>query len=180
MSDSCLHLLSESALTCRPLGAFNGRLGTDAIGFYLSAHPLDAFSLALKELDAKKVSEINQNQVKMNGHSIECRINAVNPDNFTPSPGTINKYHQPGGFGIRIESAIYQGYKVPPHYDSMIAKVISYGVNREESISRIKRALEEYVIIGIDNTIQLHQDIIKDDNFISGNYDINFMNEFGK
>ena len=79
--------------------------------------------------------------------------------------------------GVRVESALYQGYFVPPHYDSMVAKLITYGKNRKESISKMKRALEEYVIIGIDNTIQLNQDILNKDEFLSGNYNINFMNK---
>ncbi len=121
--------------------------------------------------------EIDQKNVKINGHSIECRINAENPKTFIPSPGKIRKYHQPGGLGIRVESALYEGYSIPPHYDSMISKVISYGNNRNESIEKMKRALTEYIIIGIDNTIQLNQDILSNEEFISGNYNINFMNQ---
>ena len=121
--------------------------------------------------------EIDQKNVKINGHSIECRINAENPKTFIPSPGKIRKYHQPGGLGIRVESALYEGYSIPPHYDSMISKVISYGNNRNESIEKMKRALAEYIIIGIDNTIQLNQDILSNEEFISGNYNINFMNQ---
>ena len=95
-----------------------------------------------------------------------------------PSPGLIKQYHQPGGLGIRVESAIYQGYTVPAHYDSLICKLISHGSNRKESIAKMKRALQEFAIMGIDNTIQLHQNILNNDNFISGSYDINFMNKF--
>ena len=120
--------------------------------------------------------EYNQNDIKINGHSIECRINAEHPKTFIPSPGTIKRYHQPGGLGVRVESALFQDYKIPPHYDSMIAKLITYGKNRQECISKMKKALEEYVIMGIDSTIQLNQDILDKDEFISGNYNINFMN----
>ena len=120
---------------------------------------------------------LKQNDIKINGHAIECRINAENPKTFIPNPGFIKQYHQPGGLGVRVESALYQGYFVPPHYDSMVAKLITYGENRKESIAKMKRALEEYIIIGIDNTIQLNQDILRKDEFLSGNYNINFMNK---
>ena len=118
-----------------------------------------------------------QNDIKINGHSIECRINAENPKTFKPSPGIITRYHQPGGLGIRVESALFQGYSIPPHYDSMIAKLITYGKNRDESILKMRKALEEYVIMGIENTIQLNQDILKSEDFVSGKYNVNFMNE---
>jgi len=120
----------------------------------------------------------SQDDVKIQGHSIECRINAEHPKTFIPSPGTVTQYHQPGGLGVRVDSAVYQEYSIPPHYDSMIAKLITYGDTREVSIQKMKRALEEYVIIGIDTNIQLHQKIIKSDEFISGKYDINYMSRF--
>ena len=120
----------------------------------------------------------SQDDVKIQGHSIECRINAEHPETFIPSPGTVTQYHQPGGLGVRVDSAVYQECSIPPHYDSMIAKLITYGDTREDSIQKMKRALEEYVIIGIDTNIQLHQKIIKSDEFISGKYDINYMSRF--
>ncbi len=120
----------------------------------------------------------SQDDVKIQGHSIECRINAEHPETFIPSPGTVTQYHQPGGLGVRVDSAVYQEYSIPPHYDSMIAKLITYGDTREVSIQKMKGALEEYVIIGIDTNIQLHQKIIKSDEFISGKYDINYMSRF--
>ena len=120
----------------------------------------------------------SQDDVKIQGHSIECRINAEHPETFIPSPGKVTQYHQPGGLGVRVDSAVYQEYSIPPHYDSMIAKLITYGDTREVSIQKMKRALEEYVIIGIDTNIQLHQKIIKSDEFISGKYDINYMSRF--
>ena len=120
----------------------------------------------------------SQDDVKIQGHSIECRINAEHPETFIPSPGTVTQYHQPGGLGVRVDSAINQEYSIPPHYDSMIAKLITYGDTREVSIQKMKGALEEYVIIGIDTNIQLHQKIIKSDEFISGKYDINYMSRF--
>ena len=120
----------------------------------------------------------SQDDVKIQGHSIECRINAEHPETFIPSPGTVTQYHQPGGLGVRVDSAVYQECSIPPHNDSMIAKLITYGDTREVSIQKMKRALEEYVIIGIDTNIQLHQKIIKSDEFISGKYDINYMSRF--
>ncbi|MDA9620900.1 acetyl-CoA carboxylase biotin carboxylase subunit [Pelagibacteraceae bacterium] len=121
---------------------------------------------------------ISQKDVKIKGHSIECRINAEHPENFIPSPGKITQYHQPGGLGVRVDSAVYQGYSVPPHYDSMIGKLITYADNRSECIARMKRALEEYVIMGINTNIQMHQKIIMTEEFKSGKYDINFMSTF--
>ncbi|MBD1148007.1 acetyl-CoA carboxylase biotin carboxylase subunit [Pelagibacterales bacterium SAG-MED31] len=121
---------------------------------------------------------ISQNEVQIKGHSIECRINAEHPESFIPSPGKITQYHQPGGLGVRVDSAVYQGYSVPPHYDSMIGKLITYADNRKECIARMNRALEEYIIMGINTNIQLHQKIIMSEDFQSGDYDINFMSKF--
>jgi acetyl-CoA carboxylase, biotin carboxylase subunit len=121
---------------------------------------------------------ISQSDIRIKGHSIECRINAEHPESFIPSPGQITQYHQPGGLGVRVDSAVYQGYSVPPHYDSMIGKLITYADNRSECIARMKRALEEYVIIGINTNIQMHQKIIMTEEFKSGKYDINFMSTF--
>ena len=121
---------------------------------------------------------ITQDKVKLNGSSIECRINAEHPESFIPSPGKITQYHQPGGLGIRVDSAVYDGYSIPSHYDSMIGKLITYGATRSEALKKMKRALEEYVIMGINTNIQLHQKIIQSDEFKRGNYDINFMSKF--
>ena len=122
--------------------------------------------------------QIKQESISAKGHSIECRINAEHSETFIPSPGSIKQYHQPGGLGVRVDSAVYQGYSIPPNYDSMIAKLITYGTNRKECIQKMKRALEEYVILGIDTNIQLHQKIISSDEFTSGNYDLNYMKKF--
>jgi len=121
---------------------------------------------------------ISQRDVQLKGHSIECRINAEHPESFIPSPGKITQYHQPGGLGVRVDSAVYQGYSVPSHYDSMIGKLITYADNRQECIAKMKRALEEYIIMGINTNIQLHQKIIMTKEFQSGKYDINFMSTF--
>ena len=131
----------------------------------------------IKVANGNKI-KFKQEEISFNGHSIECRINAEHPETFIPSPGKITQYHQPGGLGVRVDSAIYQGYIIPSHYDSMIAKLIVYGENRNECIQKMKRALEEYVIIGIDTNIQLHQKIIQSSEFLSGKYDINYMSKF--
>mgnify|MGYP001159494552 CR=1 FL=1 len=122
--------------------------------------------------------QIEQENIVAKGHSIECRINAEHSETFIPSPGSIKQYHQPGGLGVRVDSAVYQGYSIPPNYDSMIAKLITYGTNRKDCIQKMKRALEEYIILGIDTNIQLHQKIISSDEFTSGNYDLNYMKKF--
>ena len=119
---------------------------------------------------------IKQKEIEFKGHAIECRINAENPSkNFRPCPGTIIGLNLPGGKGIRIDSAIYEGYTIPPTYDSMIAKIIAYGANRNEAISKMKRALEETVIEGIDTNIDFLLEIIKNKNFIRGDYDTSFI-----
>jgi acetyl-CoA carboxylase biotin carboxylase subunit len=120
----------------------------------------------------------NQNDILIKGHAIECRINAEHPETFIPSPGNIKQYYQPGGLGVRVDSSIYQGCSVPPYYDSLIAKLITYADNREDCINKMKRALEEYIILGVNTNIQLHQKIIQSDEFISGDYDINYMSRF--
>ena len=121
---------------------------------------------------------ISQSDVKIKGHSIECRINAEHPESFIPSPGKITQYHQPGGLGVRVDSAVYQGYSIPSHYDSMIGKLITYADTRNECIEKMKRALEEYVIMGINTNIQLHKKIIQSEDFANGKYDINFMSKY--
>jgi acetyl-CoA carboxylase, biotin carboxylase subunit len=119
-----------------------------------------------------------QQDIKIEGCSMECRINAENPfKNFLPSPGEIEDYLPPGGIGVRIDSAAYSGYTIPPYYDSMIAKVITYGKTRDEAISKMRRALEEFVIIGIHNTIPFHLNLLSNSQFISGSYNTNFLEE---
>jgi acetyl-CoA carboxylase, biotin carboxylase subunit len=121
----------------------------------------------------------SKNDLKMRGHALECRINAENPDkNFMPSPGKITDFHAPGGFGIRVDTHVYAQYSIPPYYDSLIAKIIAHGKNREETILRMERALEEFVIEGIHTTIPIQLRILKNENFRNGNFDINFMETF--
>lgn len=117
-----------------------------------------------------------QEDVKINGWALECRINAENPaKNFMPSPGRVTNYVPPGGFGIRIDSAVYTGCDISPFYDSMAAKVITWGRNREEAIQRMKRALDEFVIEGINTTIPFHKQLLKHEVFIKGDFNTNFL-----
>ncbi len=121
---------------------------------------------------------IDQEDVSFSGHAIECRINAENPQTFMPSPGTLTDYHAPGGLGVRVDSGIYAGYRVPPHYDSLIAKLVVHGQTRNECLMRLRRALEEFVIDGIETTVPLHQKLIVDNEFINGDYDIHWLEKF--
>ena len=116
-----------------------------------------------------------QKDIVIRGHAIECRINAEDPKTFMPSPGTINNYHAPGGPGIRVDSHIYNGYRVPPHYDSMIGKLIAFGSDRDSAIKRMRTALREAVIDGIKTNIPLHQDIVNDAAFQAGGTNIHFL-----
>jgi acetyl-CoA carboxylase biotin carboxylase subunit len=119
-----------------------------------------------------------QDAIKMTGHAIECRINAEHPETFIPSPGRISDYHAPGGLGVRVDSAIYAGYSVPPHYDSLVAKLVVHGSSRNECMMRLRRALEEFVIGGIDTTIPLHQKLIAEPDFLNGDYDIHWLEKW--
>jgi acetyl-CoA carboxylase biotin carboxylase subunit len=121
-----------------------------------------------------------QDDIRFTGHSIECRINAEHPETFVPSPGTIGLYHAPGGLGVRVDSGLYSGYTVPPHYDSMVAKLIVHGTNRNECLMRLRRALSEYVIDGIETSISLHQKLMSEVDFINGDYDIHWLEKFVK
>ena len=119
-----------------------------------------------------------QEDIRFTGHAIECRINAEHPETFIPSPGTIGLYHAPGGLGVRVDSGLYSGYTVPPHYDSMVAKLIVHGTNRNECLMRLRRALSEYVIDGIETSIPLHQQLMSEVDFINGDYDIHWLEKF--
>ena len=119
-----------------------------------------------------------QPDISFCGHAIECRINAENPETFLPCPGRVTDYHAPGGPGVRVDSALYHGYEVPPYYDSLISKLIVHGKSRNECLMRLRRALEEYVIGGIDTTIPLHQRLAVAPEFIDGDYDIHWLEDF--
>lgn len=116
-----------------------------------------------------------QDDIKFNGHAIECRINAEDPETFVPCPGKITEWHAPGGLGVRVDSEIYSGYQIPPFYDSMIAKLIVHAGSRNAALMRLRRALEEFVIMGVDTTIPLHQEIISQPEYLDGQYDIHWL-----
>jgi acetyl-CoA carboxylase biotin carboxylase subunit len=121
---------------------------------------------------------VSQSEVTISGHAIECRINAENPTTFRPSPGTISYWHPPGGLGVRVDSGAYQGYRIPPYYDSLIGKLIVHGKNRNECLMRLKRCLSEFVIEGIETTIPLFADLVKQPDIANGLYDIHWLEKF--
>ncbi len=119
-----------------------------------------------------------QENVRLNGHAIECRINAEHPRTFAPSPGMVTGFHTPGGLGVRVDSALYSGYVVPPYYDSLVAKLIVHGSNRNECLMRLRRALDELVVDGIETTTPLHRDVVAEPAFVDGEYDIHWLERF--
>jgi acetyl-CoA carboxylase, biotin carboxylase subunit len=121
-----------------------------------------------------------QSDIQLSGHAIEVRINAENARSFVPSPGTITDYHAPGGLGVRMDSAIYNGYSIPPYYDSLVGKLIVHGRDRPEALARLKRALGETVVAGIDTTIPLFQDLLAEADILIGNYDIHWLERWIK
>ena len=138
---------------------------------------IDIVKEQIKIANGEKLS-FTQDDVEIKGHAIECRINAENPSKgFIPSPGKIEFLNIPGGNGIRVDSAVFSGYTIPPTYDSMIAKLIAYGKDREEAINKMLRALEEFVIDGIDSNIDFQIDILNNENFRLGNYDTSFISK---
>ncbi len=121
-----------------------------------------------------------QKDINFSGHAIECRINSEDPFSFIPSPGKVEMYHAPGGLGVRVDSALYAGYNIPPNYDSLISKLIVHGKNRNEAINKLKSALNEYVIEGVKTTIPLHKRILNDADFTKGEYDIRWLEKLLK
>jgi acetyl-CoA carboxylase biotin carboxylase subunit len=121
---------------------------------------------------------IKQRDVSFSGHAIECRINAEDPATFAPSPGQITYYHPPGGLGVRVDSAVFQGYSVPPYYDSLIGKLIVHGRDRVECMMRLRRALGEFVVDGVRTTIPLFQDLVTEPDIANGTYDIRWLEEY--
>ena len=120
----------------------------------------------------------SQEDIRFRGHAIECRINAEDPRTFAPSPGKITDYHTPGGLAVRVDSALFQGYTVPPHYDSLIAKLVVHGSDREECLMRLHRSLEEYVIGGITTTLPLHQELVANEDIKRGDYNIHWLEKY--
>lgn len=118
---------------------------------------------------------IKQEDVKLTGHAIECRINAEDPDNFMPSPGKVKHFHAPGGNGVRVDSHLYSGYSVPPHYDSLIGKIITFGNSRDEAMARMRNALDEIVVDGIKTNVPLHRNLVTDKGFCKGGVNIHYL-----
>jgi len=121
---------------------------------------------------------VRQDDIHFNGHAIECRINAEDPRTFTPSPGTVTTFHTPGGLGVRVDSAVYAGYRIPPYYDSLIGKLIVHGRNRVECMMRLRRALDEFVVDGIKTTLPLFQDLVGNRDIANGDYDIHWLEKY--
>ncbi|OYW43040.1 MAG: acetyl-CoA carboxylase biotin carboxylase subunit [Rhodobacterales bacterium 12-64-8] len=121
---------------------------------------------------------LTQKDVAIHGHAIECRINAENPETFTPSPGLIQEFHAPGGLGVRLDSAAYSGYRVPPHYDSLIGKLIVHAPTRKEALARLRRALDETVVAGVETTLPLHRRLASNEDVAKGDYDIHWLEKF--
>lgn len=139
---------------------------------------IDLIKQMLKIAAGEKLP-FEQKDIKLNGWAIECRINAENPSkNFMPSPGTVDFYLAPGGYGVRVDSAVYPGYSIPPFYDSMVAKLITHGETREEAIAKMKRALGEFAIQGVETTIGFHEKVMNHEVFISGDFDTSFLEKY--
>jgi acetyl-CoA carboxylase, biotin carboxylase subunit len=124
--------------------------------------------------------EFKQGDITFTGHAIECRINAEDPKTFIPSPGMVTEFHTPGGLDVRVDSAVYSGYQIPPYYDSMVAKLIVRGRNRNECLMRLRRCLEEFVIGGVKTTLPLHRDLIDNAEFVNGVYDVHWLEKLLK
>ncbi|MGI9374143.1 MAG: acetyl-CoA carboxylase biotin carboxylase subunit [Hyphomicrobiales bacterium] len=141
---------------------------------------ITGLDLVLEQIRVASGAElaIKQDDISFSGHAIECRINAENAETFIPSPGKIISLHPPGGLGVRVDSAIYQGYTVPPYYDSLIGKLIVFGKTRQECLMRLRRALGEYVIEGVDTTIPLFQRLLAEPDIINGDYDIHWLEAY--
>jgi acetyl-CoA carboxylase biotin carboxylase subunit len=121
-----------------------------------------------------------QDEIAIIGHAIECRVNAENPQSFRPSPGRISQYHPPGGLGVRIDSAVYQGYVIPPYYDSLLGKLIVHGRTRTEALMRLRRALDEFVVEGVETTLPLFRELVRNPEVQNGQYDIHWLENFLK
>jgi acetyl-CoA carboxylase biotin carboxylase subunit len=121
---------------------------------------------------------LTQDDITFEGHAIECRVNAENPATFRPSPGRINSYHAPGGLGVRVDSAVYQGYSIPPYYDSLVGKLIVHGKTRNECLMRLRRALDEFVVDGIETTLPLFRTLVRNPDIANGHYDIHWLERF--
>jgi acetyl-CoA carboxylase biotin carboxylase subunit len=141
---------------------------------------ITGIDLVLEQIQIASGAQLvhQQKDITFSGHAIECRINAENPHNFRPSPGQISYWHPPGGLGVRVDSGVYQGYRIPPYYDSLIGKLIVHGKTRNECLMRLKRALSEFVIDGIETTIPLFNELIRQPDIANGLYDIHWLEKY--
>ena len=141
---------------------------------------ITGFDLVIEQIRVAAGAPLSfsQDDINLRGHAIECRINAENARTFMPSPGKINYFHPPGGLGVRVDSGVYQGYRIPPYYDSLIGKLIVHGKTRNECMMRLRRALSEFVIDGIDTTIPLFVDLLNEPDIINGAYDIHWLEKY--
>jgi acetyl-CoA carboxylase biotin carboxylase subunit len=141
---------------------------------------IDIVKSQIRIAQGEPLSEVLEGPIGLRGHSIECRINAENPETFVPSPGRITGFHLPGGIGVRVDTWAYTDCVIPPFYDSLVAKLITYGKDRGEAIRRMQRALDMFIVEGIHTSIPLHQRILADPDFQAGNFDTNFIKRYGK
>ena len=132
----------------------------------------------LDQTYSAKFPVLEKEDIQFSGHAIECRINAENPETFVPSPGKVEGLHFPGGLGVRVDSALYSGYRIPPYYDSLIGKLIVFGKSRAECMMRLKRSLSEFVVEGVETTIPLFQRLLAEHDIIDGHYDIHWLEKF--
>src|SRR6185436_17283588 len=141
---------------------------------------IDIVKSQIRIAQGEPLSEVLPGPVEMRGHAIECRVNAENPETFVPSPGRITGFHVPGGIGVRVDTWAYTDCVIPPYYDSLVAKLITYGSDRGEAIRRMQRALGMFIVEGIYTSIPLHQRIMQDPDFQAGKFDTNFIKRFSK
>jgi acetyl-CoA carboxylase biotin carboxylase subunit len=139
---------------------------------------IDLVKAQLRIASGERLSDILPPKIEIRGHAIECRINAEDPEKFTPSAGKITAFNVPGGNGVRVETAMYAEGVVPPYYDSLIAKLVVHGKDRAEAMARMERALSQFIVQGIDTSIPLHQEIFQDEDFRAGHFDTKFMERF--
>jgi len=141
---------------------------------------ITGIDLVLEQIRVASGGELGmtQDDIVVSGHAIECRINAENPVTFRPSPGRLQHYHPPGGLGVRVDSAVYQGYVIPPFYDSLLGKLIVHGKSRTECLMRLRRALDEFVVDGIDTTLPLFRALVREPGIIDGDYHIHWLEQY--
>jgi acetyl-CoA carboxylase biotin carboxylase subunit len=141
---------------------------------------VDIVKAQIRIAQGETLCDILKGPVTLRGHAIECRINAENPETFVPSPGRITGFHVPGGIGVRVDTWAYTDCVIPPFYDSLVAKLVTYGSDRAEAIRRMQRALGMFIVEGIHTSIPLHQKILAEADFQAGTFDTNFIKRFGK